>query len=518
MLTKRFRPTVGIAIVAFIILFTVMLAFISLFSAGNDSGYWTAPKDSGNQAIAAAPVQAQAQNATTPAVQLGPVLTPTPDEAHSLPPLRMEPKNYVIQAGDSLGSIARENGVSVDMLVQENSISNPDLISVGQGLVIPAPTPSGTGPSFKVIPDSELVYGPASASFDIAGFLQSQGGFLASYYEEVDGVSQTGAQVIQRVADDFSVNPRLLLAVLEYQSGWVTKRDIPETERDYPVGLQDQWRKGLYKQTAWAANQLNRGFYLWRVNGVAAWLLADSSLVAVNPTINAGTAGVQNLFSGIEGRPDWERAVSESGLFATYVRLFGYPFNQAVEPLLPPDLAQPTLQLPFEPGKSWAFTGGPHGGWADGSAWAALDFAPPGDALGCVQSDDWVTAMADGQIVRTGNGAVIQDLDGDGLEQTGWSVLYMHIETRDRVQPGTFLKAGDRVGHPSCEGGVSSGTHTHLARKYNGEWIPADQDLPFVLDGWVSHGNGYEYDGTLTKDGQVVEAYAGRSETNGIQR
>ncbi len=122
--------------------------------------------------------------------------------------------------------------------------------------------------------------------------------------------------------------------------------------------------------------------------------------------------------------------------------LFGYPFDLSVDPLLPPDLEQPLLQLPFEPGKAWAFTGGPHGGWADGSAWAALDFAPPGDALGCVSTNDWVVAMADGPIVRTGNGAVVQDLDGDGLEQTGWTLLYMHIETRDRIEAGAYVKAG----------------------------------------------------------------------------
>jgi len=31
----------------------------------------------------------------------------------------------------------------------------------------------------------------------------------------------SGAAVVQRVADELSVNPKLLLAVLEYQSGWV---------------------------------------------------------------------------------------------------------------------------------------------------------------------------------------------------------------------------------------------------------------------------------------------------------
>jgi murein DD-endopeptidase MepM/ murein hydrolase activator NlpD len=170
------------------------------------------------------------------------------------------------------------------------------------------------------------------------------------------------------------------------------------------------------------------------------------------------------------------------------------------------------MQLPFEPGDVWSYTGGPHGGWDSGSAWGALDFAPPGEALGCVSSDSWVVAVANGWIVRAENGAVMQDLDNDGYEQTGWNVLYMHIESRDRVEPNTYVYAGERIGHPSCEGGFSNGTHVHLARKYNGEWIPADGNLPFNLDGWVSSGNGIEYDGYLTRGDVVYEALEGRFE------
>ncbi len=50
------------------------------------------------------------------------------------------------------------------------------------------------------------------------------------------------------------------------------------------------------------------------------------------------------------------------------------------------------------------------------------------NGLGCVQSDLWVVAVADGLIIRADQGRVIQDLDGDGNEGTGWIVLYMHIE------------------------------------------------------------------------------------------
>ena len=112
-------------------------------------------------------------------------------------------------------------------------------------------------------------------------------------------------------------------------------------------------------------------------------MLQDDTVVPIANTINAGTAGVQHFFSLLYGKPDWDQAVSENGLFATYQQLFGYPFDYAVEPLLPPDLTQPAMQLPFEPGDVWSFTGGPHGGWADGAGWAALDFAPPGPAGLC---------------------------------------------------------------------------------------------------------------------------------------
>jgi hypothetical protein len=101
------------------------------------------------------------------------------------------------------------------------------------------------------------------------------------------------------------------------------------------------------------------------------------------------------------------------------------------------------------------------------------------------------------------------------LEQDG---LFHAYESRDRVQPGTYLQAGERIGHPSCEGGFSSGTHVHLARRYNGEWISADQTLPFILDGWVSRGGGNEYDGFLQLDDIIIEAIEGYFPENTIRR
>ncbi|MEN8171969.1 MAG: LysM peptidoglycan-binding domain-containing protein [Chloroflexota bacterium] len=454
----------------------------------------------------------------TPRSADDPVLSPTPDQPHDIPGLREDAEEYIVQPGDNLGHIAQQFNIHIDKIAEANDIINVNILEVGQVLTIPVPDSIIRGPSFKMIPDSELVAGPISAHFDARNFVDQQNGYLVSYTEEIDGNQFSGLQILQRVSEEYSVNQRLLLALLEYQSSWVTNSNPRTSSLQYPLGWQDPARNGLYRQLAWAANQLNRGYYLWRVNGIGSWVLADGVIVPINNTINAGTAGLQYFFSQIYGQEIWQRTVEADGFFEAYQQLFGYPFDYTYEPLLPPDLSQPTMQLPFESDAAWAFTGGPHGGWGDGSAWAALDFAPHLEPLGCVPSDSWVVAVADGEIVRSSDGAVLQDLDGDGLLQTGWVVLYMHIESRDRVSVGDYLQAGQRIGHPSCEGGISTGTHLHLARRYNGEWIPADQDLAFNLDGWVSSGTGLEYDGFLTLGGRVIEAENKPSLENMVQR
>lgn len=447
-----------------------------------------------------------------------PILTPTPDAPHPIPGARTDSEQYFVQSGDTLGQIANRHGVTVEAIAEASSLTNINILSVGQELIIPPPDLVNQGPSFKIIPDSELVASPVTIYFDVADFAYGINSYLVRHEEEVNEQMLSGVQIVQLIAQDFSVNPRLLLAVLEYQSSWVTNPNPRTDTLKYPIGWKDPKREGLYRQLAWAANELNRGYYMWRVAGVPTWILEDGTIVPINPIINAGTAGVQHLFAKLYGAQFWEKTVSEDGFFIIYNELFGYPFDYAFDPVLPSDLDQPQFQLPFEVGKEWSFTGGPHGGWGNGTAWAALDFGPPGDEGGCIPSDDWVVAMADGTIVRAENGAVVQDIDGDGHEQTGWTILYMHIESRDRVEPGAQLQAGERIGHPSCEGGISNGTHVHIARRYNGEWISADQNIPFTMDGWVSSGSGDIYDGYLSKDGITVKADQFRTPDRVIQR
>jgi hypothetical protein len=121
-----------------------------------------------------------------------------------------------------------------------------------------------------------------------------------------------------------------------------------------------------------------------------------------------------------------------------------------------------------------------------------------------------------GIVARSETGIVELDLDGDGDVRTGWVVFYLHLATSDRAVVGTVLEAGDPIGHPSCEGGTSTGTHVHIARKYNGEWIPADGPLAFNLSGWVAHYGDEPYKGTLTRFSETVTASTSSNQSTWI--
>jgi murein DD-endopeptidase MepM/ murein hydrolase activator NlpD len=422
---------------------------------------------------------------------------------------------HVVSLGETLGLIAQSYSTTVDELVAINSLNNSDLLAVGQEILVPGGKLI-VSPSFKLIPDSELVYGPGAKGFNVQTTAAESGGYLLSYQEEVEGIVLDGPAIVQLVVDRQFVNPRLLLALLEYKSGWVTH---PSTAEDiYPLGYVKQGYEGLYQQLTWAANKLNLGYYGRAEGGLTFLELADGGRINFAKDINDGTAGVQLLFAAFPSvnYDNWLADVGSEGFFATFIDLFGNPFAYSVDPLWPVDLTQPALRLPWPEGITWYFTGGPHGGWASGSAWAALDFAPQHELLGCYDSDAWITAMADGLVTRSELGGVVIDMDGDGFAGTGWAIYYLHIGTQDRVPFGTYVRTGDRLGHASCEGGFSNGTHIHVARTYNGRWVSADGDVPFNMSGWTSQGLGQEYDGLLVRGDEVKEACECREESNAI--
>ena len=72
------------------------------------------------------------------------VRTPTPTATPTFTPRPTTvatPSTYVVQEGDVLVEIASRFGVTVEEIVQANDLADPDVLAVGQELVIPKQNP-----------------------------------------------------------------------------------------------------------------------------------------------------------------------------------------------------------------------------------------------------------------------------------------------------------------------------------------------------------------------------------------
>ncbi len=445
---------------------------------------------------------------TLPAVTPGPGedagwLTPNPEL--TLPPYT----TYRTQPGDTLAALAARFGVNPDQI----SPAQPSdgMLQPGQQLTIPNMIGAPPYP-MPALPDGIVINSPAAAGFQTADFISKAGGYLSTYGEQMDtGEWLSGTEIVQRVATESSINPQVLLAFLEFRSGWVRGEPFDPSMVDYPIGFYVPDYHGLYLELSLVAKELNIGYYGWRQGTLTELVFPSSARVRISPGLNAGSVAVQNLASKFYlHQQDWlDGLYGPGGFLAIYKEMFGDAWEAAdrAGSLFPVDLIQPSLELPFNPGEDWSLTSGPHIAWRTGTPRGALDFAPITGEPACAISTSWVTASAAGLVVRSERGILTIDLDGDGLEQTGWVLFYMHLADQGRVLPGTRVQVDTPIGHPSCEGGQATGTHVHLARKYNGEWLAADGPLPMVLSGWVAHAGKLSYEGTLEKGGRIVSAH-----------
>jgi LasA protease len=434
---------------------------------------------------------------------------PTSSSTPEIYVVNTAPILYYAQAADTLRVVAIRFGVKQDEITSPEPVPPTGFINPGQLLIIPRRLTNTTA-SRMLIPDSEVVYSPSAVSFDAVAFAAQAGGYLSSFREWHRSTgNQSGAAIVERVALENSINPRLLMALLEFHSHWVYEHPDSPNQTEYPLGHIDLKDKGLYNQLVWTVNQLSIGYYAYREGRLTDIQFSDGAKTRLAPDLNAGTAALQYYFAQLYDSAAWLQALDmDSGFPSLYALMFGDPWERArtVEPLFPPGTTQPPLILPFSRDWTWSYTGGPHGAWEHDGAYAALDFAPGAAEPGCIDTPAWAVAAAAGLVVRTGPGLVVIDLDGDGHEQTGWVLIYLHLAEKGRLQVGSWVSAGDPLGHPSCEGGVSTGTHLHIARKFNGEWVPADGPLPFNLGGWIAHAGPLAYKGTLTRQDVTLEA------------
>lgn len=107
---------------------------------------------------------------------------------------------------------------------------------------------------------------------EIQAFLEARGSPLASARFQVGDQSHSFSEVLVGLSSLYSLNPRLLLALLDLQSGLVSSRSATPEQLAWAMGYRgDQGgRRGLYNQLRWAARELRWAIRDYTIHGPGA--------------------------------------------------------------------------------------------------------------------------------------------------------------------------------------------------------------------------------------------------------
>ncbi|HEX3032331.1 MAG TPA: LysM peptidoglycan-binding domain-containing protein [Bacillota bacterium] len=95
-----------------------------------------------------------------------PLIVPIPPTSTAMPTTSLPPNTfiYIVKPGDSLYKIAHEFGTTVDMLVMLNGISNPNVLAIGQMLLVPQVTGTTPGPTTTTPQPTTTTPGPTTTT------------------------------------------------------------------------------------------------------------------------------------------------------------------------------------------------------------------------------------------------------------------------------------------------------------------------------------------------------------------
>lgn len=326
--------------------------------------------------------------------------------------------------------------------------------------------------------------------FDIEAFLLARAPHLLPH-----------AEAISHWAGYTSISPKVLLALMEQQSGVLSKGKSDKAANQRPFGALAR-TTGFANQIRDVADQLANQMYGSAKASGAAEFGAEQ----------ADTHPLQALFDNRLGS-DASLSAESKGATAmqefaqTYQRLFGKAFTQSAPQLAINNatLAGPAngvLQFPFPVGASW-HVGGAHTNTGSGNyPMSSLDMSQ-GGGWGSNQSGVWVSSSAAGSFKR--HSSCFAEIVHAG----GWSTTYYHL-MNIQYNTGANVNKNVKIANPAntkaqalCNGGASTGPHEHFSLKNNGSWYHLNG---VYLSGWQITATGTSYDTNcnrfyLTKNG-----------------
>jgi LysM repeat protein len=221
-------------------------------------------------------------NSATPTAEFYPTPTlfiPPTETLVPTPNVEREAIVYHAQAGDTLDVVATHFGVGKDQIQSNVTLPETSFINPGTLLVIPQVLINTTSDA-HLLPDSEFVYSRAVTDSDfpsdVVSFVEQAGGYLSIQREYEHSNLTNGGEIIKQIAQNNSINPFLLLALLEYQSNWVFGQPQNLVQLKYPLGHIDYDDDGLVNQLRWTVNQLSIGYYGWREGRLTEIIIRNS--------------------------------------------------------------------------------------------------------------------------------------------------------------------------------------------------------------------------------------------------
>jgi LasA protease len=368
------------------------------------------------------------------------------------------------------------------------------------------PTPKAQielGRISMILSDGQFVHGPNVGPFDVARYLRANNSPLADH-----------AGTIELWCGYASVNPRVLLTLIERQSGLVARN--PAGDVDRPLGGPEP---GFERQIEATTLALAAAFYdhLYAYGarsdqgaapeGATTLLLADGTRATIPTDTSSATYAVAAAMAPRMTADAWTQLLdpADSDSFVvTYGRLFpgDDPLdttNRIVAPTAPPaDL----LQFPFPVGESWWFNGVHNwNGGSYGRPYSSMDFGTDALSCSCPPEDDWTVAAAGGTGYHPSGYPCWYRID----HGNGWMTSYYHLLN---PQPDGSVERNEPVGTIACEvcaGGFATSPHVHFSLLYNGAYVELDGTQ---LSGWTIHeGDGGYSTGTIERDGVVKVPY-----------
>jgi murein DD-endopeptidase MepM/ murein hydrolase activator NlpD len=378
---------------------------------------------------------------------------------------------------------------------------------VGPSTTAPAPTqPAPVLPSATPAPPADVFFHPARLSYTpdfaderIQAFLAEQPGPLKDVRVQIGSRSQSFAAVLTSLSTLYSFSPKVMLALIEAQSGLLTAAQPTGDQVGWALGYQGNGggRRGVYAQLRWGSLELRqamRDYALGFGKSLPPLEFADGSQQQVDPSISLSRYVLARVLAPTTSPGNLSPRLDR--FLDTYTRLFGDPRPEPIDWPQPaePFLSQPMEQivpitsffdhdLPFlqkngslltfwgrsETDISFAYDG--HTGWD-------YAMAPP----------DKVLAAAEGRVIFAGNSddgcatparAVILD------HGNGYRTLYWHLASND-VEAGQLVERGAVLGMAG-ESGCATGPHLHFQVQYLGRDVDPYGWCNPVPDNWATN-------------------------------